>query len=136
MESNHGTSVPYGDEIRSLASLAMSIATVLVVIVAILHVAFAAGETIGWSAFAARFGYSKQKTEDTRNLALNQGAYNLGVAVMLGIALATGNWPTVQVLLGFIVAMAIVGGVSVRWTIFAIQGVPALAALALVLANG
>jgi len=114
----------------------MFIATVFVVIVAVLHVAFAAGESIGWSAFAARFGYSKQKIEDTRNLALNQGAYNLGVAVMLAIALATGNWATVQVLLGFIVAMAVVGALSVRWTIFAIQGVPAIVALGLVFAAG
>lgn len=113
----------------------MFIATVFVVIVAVLHVAFAAGETIGWSAFAARFGYDKQKIEDTRNLALNQGAYNLGVAVMLVVTLATGNWATVQVLLAFVVMMAIVGALSVRWTIFVVQGVPAIAALGLVLAN-
>ncbi len=114
----------------------MVIATVFVVIVAALHVAFAAGESVGWTAFARRFGYSAEKIEHTRALALNQGAYNLGVAAMLGVAVATGNWGTVQVLLGFIIAMAIVGALSVRWTIFAIQGVPAIAALGLVMAGG
>ncbi len=105
-------------------------------IVAALHVAFAAGESIGWTAFASRFGYSKEKIEHTRALALNQGAYNLGVAVMLGIALGTGDWSTVQVILGFIIAMAIVGAVSVRWTIFVVQGLPAVIALGLVMTSG
>lgn len=111
----------------------MPIATVIVIIVAILHVAFAAGETVGWSAFAARFGYSQQKIEDTRALALNQGAYNLGIAALLGIAVATGNAAMVQTLLGFIIAMSVVGGLSVRWTIVVVQGVPALVALGLLL---
>lgn len=105
------------------------VATAFVVIVAALHVIFAAGESIGWSGMAARFGYSKEKIEHTRKLALNQGAYNLGVAAMLGVGLATDNAAMVQTLLWFIVAMAVVGGASVRWTIFAIQGVPALVAL-------
>lgn len=107
----------------------MLVPTVLVLIVAVLHVVFAALESFGWTAFATRFGYSKQKIEHTRSLALNQGAYNFGVAVMLGIALSSGNWATIEVLLGFIVAMAVVGATSVRWTIFVIQGLPAVIAL-------
>ena len=111
------------------------LATAFVVIVAVLHVAFAAGESVGWSGMAARFGYSKEKIEHTRKLALNQGAYNLGVAAMLGVGLATDNAAMVQTLLWFIVAMAVVGGASVRWTIFAIQGVPALIALGLTMTS-
>ncbi len=111
------------------------VATTFVVIVAVLHVLFAAGESVGWNGMAARFGYSTEKIEHTRKLALNQGAYNLGVAAMLGVGLATDNPAMVQTLLWFIVAMSIVGGASVRWTIFAVQGVPALVALGLTMAS-
>lgn len=107
-------------------------ATLSAVIVAVLHVAFAAGESVGWTAFARRLGYDDARISATRPLALNQGAYNFGVAAMLGWAVFTDNWPTAQVLLLFIVAMSIVGALSVRWTIFAIQGVPALIALAFI----
>ena len=62
-------------------------------------------------------------------LALNQGAYNAGVAVVLAWALATGRTDTAAALLVFVVAMAAVGAASVRWTIFVVQGVPALLAL-------
>ena len=106
-------------------------ASLAVVIVAILHVAFAAGESVGWSAFAGRLGYDQARIEATRPLALNQGAYNFGVAAMLGWSVLGSEWQTAQLLLIFIVAMSIVGALSVRWTIFAIQGVPALIALAL-----
>ena len=107
-------------------------ATLAAVIVAVLHVAFAAGESVGWTAFARRFGYDDARIEATRPLALNQGAYNFGVAAMLAWAAFTSNWPTAQLLLIFIVAMSIVGALSVRWTIFAIQGLPAIVALALI----
>lgn len=107
-------------------------ATIAAVIVAVLHVAFAVGESVGWTAFARRLGYDDARIEATRPLALNQGAYNLGVAAMLGWAVYTSNWPTAQLLLLFIAAMSIVGALSVRWTIFVIQGLPALIALALI----
>ncbi len=106
-------------------------ASLAVAFVAVLHVAFAAGESVGWTAFARRLGYDDARIEATRPLALNQGAYNLGVAAMLAWAIFTASWPTAQLLLIFVVAMSIVGALSVRWTIFALQGVPALIALAL-----
>ncbi|MCR9161095.1 MAG: DUF1304 domain-containing protein [Nannocystaceae bacterium] len=109
--------------------------TASVALVSLLHVAFAAGESVGWSRMAARFGYDAQKIEHTRALALNQGAYNLGIAAMLVFGLATSNAAMVQALLFFILAMAVVGATSVRWTIFAVQGVPALLALGLTLTN-
>lgn len=103
-------------------------------VVAGLHVVFAAAESVGWSAFARRMGYDAARIEATRALALNQGAYNLGIAAVLGWAIATDALPTVKALLVFIIAMAIVGGLSVRWTIFVVQGVPAVLALGLLLA--
>lgn len=107
--------------------------TVAALIVAILHVAFAAAESVGWEAFARRLGYDDARIAATKPLALNQGAYNLGVAAMLGWSVFTGAWPAAQMVLLFIVAMSVVGALSVRWTIFVIQGLPALIALALTL---
>jgi len=100
-----------------------------------LHVLFGLAETVGWSAMAARFGYDPYRTEITRPLALNQGAYNLGLATVLGWALATGRTQTAVAMLAYVVAMGVVGAVSVRWTIFLVQGVPAvIAIIALMLA--
>lgn len=105
-------------------------ATVMSWIVVVLHVVFGLAESVGWSQMARRFGYSPEATEQTRRLALNQGAYNAGLAGVLAWALASGHGATVTAMLAYVVAMAVVGAASVRWTIFVVQGVPALVALA------
>lgn len=71
----------------------------------------------------------------TRVLALNQGADNLGVVALLAWALVAGQIPTVVAVLVFVAAMGAVGAVSMRWTLFVLQGGPAVVAL-LVLALG
>ena len=106
------------------------LAAVTAWIVVGLHLLFALAETVGWKGMARRFGYSKAQTETTKMLALNQGFYNAGLACVLGWAIATGHDATVIAMLIYVVAMAVVGAVSARWTIFVIQGVPALVALA------
>ncbi len=106
------------------------IATVLAWIVVVLHLLFGAAESIGWSGMARRFGYNREQTQTTRVLALNQGAYNAGIACLLAWALVTGQGATVVALLAFVVAMAIVGAVSASWSIILVQGLPALLALA------
>jgi putative membrane protein len=106
------------------------LATVTTWIVIVLHVAFALGESVGWSQMSRRFGYSREATETTRTLALNQGAYNAGLAGMLAWALITGQASTVVALLIYVIAMAVVGALSVRWTLFVFQGIPATIALA------
>lgn len=98
--------------------------------VVVLHVVFGLAESVGWDQMARRFGYRPDAIEQTRTLALNQGAYNAGIACLLAWALATARFDVAIALLVFIVAMAIVGGASVRPTIFVAQGVPALIALA------
>ena len=105
------------------------IAIVAAWLVVVLHVLFGLGESVGWSKMARSFGYSREKTETTRTLALNQGAYNGGVAALLAWALVTGQQPTVIAMLIFVVAMATVGALSVRWTLFVVQGIPAVLAL-------
>lgn len=106
------------------------LATVTAWIVVSLHVLFGLAESVGWSGMARRFGYDRQATETTRALALNQGAYNAGLAGVLAWALLTGQSATVVAMLVYVVVMAAVGALSVRWTIFVIQGIPALLALA------
>lgn len=107
------------------------LATVFSWLVVVLHLLFGYMESAGWSQMARRFGYDKAQTETTRSLALNQGMYNVGIACVLGWSLVAGHGPTTVAMLAYVVAMAVVGALSVRWTIFLIQGVPALIALAL-----
>ena len=109
----------------------MTIGSISAIVVAILHYVFGLAESVGWAKMSKGFGYSKEQTKTTASLALNQGAYNAGFATLLLWAVFTANTATVIALLIFIVAMAVVGGVSVKPTIFAVQGVPALIALGL-----
>ena len=95
-----------------------------------LHVLFGLAESVGWDQMARRFGYRADAIEHTRLLALNQGAYNAGIACLLAWALLTARLDVASALLWFIVAMAVVGAASVRPTIFVIQGIPALIAVA------
>jgi putative membrane protein len=105
------------------------VAAALSWVVVALHVAFALGEAVFWPKLARRFGLRGDAIEHTRALAQNQGAYNAGAAALLGWALLTAQSATAAALLVFVVAMSVVGALTVRWTIFVIQGVPALAAL-------
>ena len=106
------------------------LATIPAWTVVALHVLFGLAESVGWSGMARRFGYDREKTEVTRALALNQGAYNAGLAGVLAWALLTGRTDTAMAMLVYVLMMAIVGALSVRWTIFVVQGVPAVVALA------
>jgi len=108
-------------------------ATIAPWIVVVLHVLFGVMESVGWTQMARRFGYKAEAIETTRNLALNQGAYNAGLAGVLAWALITGQPQTVVAMLIYVIAMAVVGALSVRWTLFVVQGVPACVALAAVL---
>lgn len=109
------------------------LATAAAWLVVILHIVFALAESVGWNAMAKRFGYKPDAIVATKVLALNQGAYNAGFAALLAWALVSGQAATVVALLCFIIAMAIVGALTVRWTLFVAQGIPAVAALALTL---
>lgn len=106
----------------------MSVALAWLVVV--LHLIFGFAESVGWSQMARRFGYNAAATEQTRALALNQGAYNAGIAGLLAWTLTTGRFDAAVGILVFIVAMGLVGGATVRWTIAVVQSVPALLAAA------
>lgn len=99
-------------------------------LVVLLHIAFGMAESVGWTQLATRFGYKPEAIETTRMLALNQGAYNAGIAMVLAWSLATDRTPTAIAVLLFIVAMGLVGGATARWTIVVLQSVPAAIAVA------
>ena len=110
-----------------------TVAFVLTLVVALLHLLFLYMETLGWDLMARRFGMNAEKAEITRSLALNQGFYNGGLACVLLWALFTGNGATVVAMLIYVIAMAVVGAASVSPRIFVIQGVPAVLALVVTL---
>lgn len=108
-------------------------AVAAVVLVAVLHVAFFALESVLWTTPKVRkiFGNSAEKAEITKVLAQNQGAYNLGLSALLLWLQFSGNQPGVLGVLLFIVAMGLVGGFTASRSIIVLQALPAAAAFGL-----
>lgn len=102
--------------------------------VAALHVLFWILESFLWTKpFGLKFfRQSKETAEATKVLALNQGYYNAGAAVLIAWAALTGKADVTIALLLFIVAMGIVGGLTAKRSILAVQAAPAAIAAALV----
>jgi putative membrane protein len=112
----------------------MSVApAVAALIVAALHLGFFALESVLWTQPRVRriFGLSADDAERTKQLASNQGVYNAMVAAGLVWGVWAGQVPTVGFLLVFVAVVGIYGAVSVKPTIFVVQALPAIVALAL-----
>lgn len=118
-------------------NLALQPSTVVLVVVAALHVGFFILESVLWTSPMVRrmFETTKEEAQATRVLALNQGFYNLGAAVLLVWFHTTSNTEGVLGVLLFLVVMGIVGAITANWRIILIQSLPALAAL-LILSMG
>ena len=114
------------------------VASVLVVLVALLHVYFLVLEMFLWTRPLGlkTFRNTPEKAETTRVLAANQGLYNGFLAAGLLWGLWTGQWNVVVFFLGCVIVAALYGAWSVNKRIFYVQGVPAIAALAAVLVVG
>ena len=108
-------------------------ALIAILVVAALHVGFMILESVLWTTPRGRriFGQTVEGAEATRVLALNQGVYNCGVAVLLAWAALTDREDTTIALLAFVIAMGVVGAVTAKPTILVVQAVPAAIALAL-----
>jgi putative membrane protein len=104
----------------------------LVIFVAVAHVWFMVLESVLWTRPFGRktFGQSREDAAKTKVLAMNQGIYNGGVAALLLWAAFDHQYPTVDALLIFIIAMGVVGGVTAKPIIIVLQAVPAALALA------
>ena len=111
-----------------------SIAIAAVLLVVVLHLGFFILESVMWARPVGRkiFELSVEDAEATKVLALNQGFYNLGVAVMLSAALYGGHMEATIGLLVFLFFMGLVGGFTANKSILLVQSLPAAAAAAAV----
>ena len=109
----------------------------LIVLVALLHLYFLVLEMFLWTRPLGlrTFRNTPEKAELTRVLAANQGLYNGFLAAGLLYAVATGSREFALFFLTCVVVAALYGAWSVNKRIFVVQGVPALAALAALLAG-
>jgi len=110
-------------------------ALVTTYVVAALHLAFFALESVLWTTPKVRkiFGQSVEDAETTKVLALNQGAYNGCLAVALVYGAFIGSVQTLLVLHAFVIVVGLVGTFTAKPTIFFLQSLPAAIALTLLL---
>lgn len=109
------------------------VATIFALLVAALHLGFFALESLLWTAPTGRriFGLSREDAERTKALASNQGVYNAMVAVGIVWGVFASQPATVGFLLVFVAVVGVYGAITVKPTIFVVQSLPALIALAL-----
>ena len=109
----------------------LTLAHVLVVVVALLHVYFLVLEMFLWTKPLGlkTFRNTPEKAEATRVLAANQGLYNGFLAAGLFYYLYLGQWQVVMFFLHCVLVAALYGAYSVNKRIFFVQGVPAIAAI-------
>lgn len=114
----------------------MWLAQILIGLVALLHLYFLVLEMFLWTRPLGlkTFRNTPEKAQATRVLAANQGLYNgfLGAGLIWGVC--TAQWNVVLFFLGCVVVAGLYGAYSVNRRIFFVQGVPAIAAVAAVLA--
>lgn len=114
-------------------------ATVLVGAIALFHIWIVVLEMFLWTKPIGRktFGQSKEQAENSKVLAANQGLYNgfLAAALIVGLLHPDPSIAHAFKVYGLIcVAVAgAYGGLTAKPTIFFVQGVPALVALALLM---
>lgn len=113
-----------------------TVALVLTLVVAALHVYFMVLETFMWTTPLGRkvFGNSKEKAETTKVLAANQGVYNGALAACLAWAALAPNPQATVALLAFVVVVGVYGALSASIKILYVQALPAGIALGLTLA--
>ena len=111
-----------------------TVAMVLVVLVALLHLYFLVLEMFLWtrSPGLKTFRNTPEKAAITRVLAANQGLYNGFLAAGLLYAAITGSREFALFFLACVVVAGLYGAYSVNKRIFLVQALPALLALAAV----
>ena len=108
-----------------------TVAMVLVVLVALLHLYFLVLEMFLWTRPLGlkTFRNTPEKAEVTRVLAANQGLYNGFLAAGLLYAAITGSREFALFFLACVVVAGLYGAYSVNKRIFFVQAMPALLAL-------
>ena len=112
-----------------------TIAIVLILLVALLHLYFLVLEMFLWTKPLGlkTFRQTLETAERSKVLAANQGLYNGFLAAGLVWAVATGQRDVALFFLGCVVVAGSYGAVTVNRRIFLVQALPALLAIAAVL---
>lgn len=117
----------------------MLAATILVILVALLHLYFLVLEMFLWTKPMGRkvFGLTQTFAEESRALAANQGLYNgfLVAGLLWGVWLGAAGFPQKVFFLSCVIVAGIFGAATVSPRIFWVQSVPAIVALGLVWAT-
>ena len=108
-------------------------ATVLIVVVAVLHLYFLVLEMLLWDTPIGRrvFRLTPEFSAASKALAANQGLYNGFLAAGLVYGVTTGSRDIQALFLIFVIIAGVFGAVTVNRRIFLIQAVPAILALIL-----
>ena len=111
------------------------LATIAVVLVAVLHLYFLVLEMFLWDRPLGRrsFNLSVEKAAATKALAMNQGLYNGFLAAGLLWGLAAG-FPVQVFFLACVIVAGVFGALTASRKILFVQALPGVVALALVLA--
>lgn len=112
------------------------IATVLILLVALLHLYFLVLEMFLWTRPLGLkvFRQSVEKAEQSKVLAANQGLYNGFLAAGLLYGVATGSREFELFFLACVVIAGLYGAATVNKRIFFVQALPALLAIGALLA--
>ena len=114
---------------------------VLVALVAVEHLYILVLEMFLWTTPRGRkaFGLTPEFAQASRALAANQGLYNgfLAMGLLWSLSPSTAGFSTaLQIFfLTCIIVAAVFGAATARWSILFVQGAPAIAAMAAVLAT-
>ena len=113
------------------------VATVAVVLVALLHLYFLVLEMFLWTKPAGRraFGLSPELAQATKSLAANQGLYNgfLAAGLLWGLSRGTDGTAIVIFFLACVIVAGLFGAATASRKILYVQALPGAVALALVL---
>lgn len=114
-----------------------TIANVVIVLIALVHVYILVLEMFLWEKPAGRraFGLSKEMAAATRVLAANQGLYNgfLAAGLLWGVSLGANGTSVKVFFLCCVLAAGLYGAATASRKILFIQAIPAAIGLALVL---
>jgi putative membrane protein len=111
----------------------MMLASILIAVVALLHLAFMYLEMIAWDQPLGRkvFGTSPEFSAVSRALAANQGLYNgfLVAGLVWGLTLGEGGFSIKVFFLACVIVAGIFGAATVSRRILYVQAAPAALAL-------
>ena len=117
-----------------------TIASILILIVTLMHIGFMILEMFLWNKPQGQkiFGLTKEFAERSSGLAANQGLYNgfLAAGLIWSLIATNAAFELKLFFLSCVIIAGIYGALSVKRSIFWIQGFPAILALAAVLMTG